>query len=84
MEYLQNLQVRSKWQHEYDNFKVDDIVLVCDENAPRGSWPLGRVTEVIPDRHNKLRQAHVKTQFSILKRPITRFTSFLELTKKKH
>ena len=74
--------MRSKWQHESDNFKVDDIVLVCDENAPRGSWPLGRVTEVIPDRHNKVRQVYVKTQFSVLKRPITKLYKILGVDEK--
>ena len=81
-EYIQNLQVRSKWQHESDHFKVDNIVLVCDENAPRGSWPLGRVTEVIPDRHNKVQQVYVKTQFSILKRPITKLYKILGVDEK--
>ena len=65
LEYIQNLQVRSQWQHEHDNSKVDNIVLVCDENAPQGSWLLGRVTEVMPDRHNKVRQVYVEMQFSI-------------------
>ena len=65
LEYIQTLQVRSQWQRDYDNSKVDNIVLVCDENTPQGSWPLGRVTEVMPDRHNKVRQVYVETQFSI-------------------
>ena len=26
--------------------KVNDIVLVCEENLPRGDWPVARVREV--------------------------------------
>ena len=75
--------MRFKWQHVSDNFKVDDIVLVCDENAPRSSLSLERVTEVItPDRHNKMRLVHGKTQFSILKRPITKLYKILGFDEK--
>jgi hypothetical protein len=28
---------------------VGDLVLVVEENLPRGQWPLGRVVEVHPD-----------------------------------
>ena len=76
--------MRSKWQHEYDNFNTNDIVLVCDENAPRSSWPFGRVTEVIPDRNNKARQVYVKTQFTILKDPITKPYKILGVDKKEN
>ena len=40
-EYLQNLQVRSKWQGLKRNARVGDIVLIRDENLPRNQWRLG-------------------------------------------
>ena len=40
-EYLQNLQVRSKWQGLKRNARVGDIVLIRDENLPRNQWHLG-------------------------------------------
>ena len=52
--YLQLLQVRLKWQKPKDNFKVGDVVLVYDKNAPRGKWPLGRIVKIFPDRNNRV------------------------------
>ena len=75
-EYLSTLQIRSKWQNERDNFKMNDIVLVHDENAPREMWPLGKIVEMFPDCHARVRQVLVRTQFSTLRRPITKLLSF--------
>ncbi|XP_076032463.1 uncharacterized protein LOC143020186 [Oratosquilla oratoria] len=45
-EYLVELQRRQKWNSESPNLSVGDLVLIMNENSPRGSWPLGRVQEV--------------------------------------
>ena len=45
-EYLPQLQRRQKWNEVERNLKVDDIVLLTDENFPRGQWPLAGVVEV--------------------------------------
>jgi hypothetical protein len=45
-EYLPTLQKRQKWTKPRRNFQLGDIVLIVDENYPRCSWPLGRITEV--------------------------------------
>ena len=82
-EYLSTLQIRSKWQNERDNFKVNDIVLVHDENAPRGMWPLGKIVEVFPDCRARVRQVLVKTQFSALRRPITKVFHLMTPNSKK-
>ena len=55
-ECIQTLQIRLKWQKVKDNFKIHDVVLVYDENLPRGKWPLGRVVELFPDCQNHVRQ----------------------------
>ena len=39
-----SLQIRSKWQRSHRNAKPNDLVLMQDENLPRGRWPLGVVT----------------------------------------
>ena len=44
-EYLPALQVRGKWYKAHDNVKVGDVVLLKEENTPRGVWPLGLVIE---------------------------------------
>ena len=33
-EYLQNLQVRSKWNKTLPNVEIDDVVIVCDDDLP--------------------------------------------------
>ena len=45
-EFLATLNTRKKWTEAKDNLKVGDVVLVVDQNAPRGKWHLGRVEEV--------------------------------------
>ena len=53
------------------NFAVGDIVLVVDEKLVRGSWPLGRVQEVYPNKSDgHVRRVKVKTMKSILERPV--------------
>ena len=43
---LPSLQERPKWKQLKENIRVNDIVLVVDENTPRGQWSLGLVQEV--------------------------------------
>ena len=43
-EYVPELVRRKKWHKEHVNVKVDDLVLIKDENTPRYLWPLGLVT----------------------------------------
>lgn len=45
-EYLLNLQHRQKWHKRRRNAKVNDIVILKDDTAPRSQWKLAKVTEV--------------------------------------
>ena len=47
-EYLSSLQERQKWHHNIANFRVNDVVLLKDENLPRNQWPLARISKVLP------------------------------------
>ncbi|XP_076045786.1 uncharacterized protein LOC143028029 [Oratosquilla oratoria] len=76
-EYLVELQRRQKWNSESPNLSVWVLVLIINENSPRGSWPLGRVQEVRVSRDGLVRSARLKTQFSELTQPITKLV-FLE------
>ena len=38
-EYLPTLQERKTWNEPKENLKVGDVVLLMDENFPRGQWP---------------------------------------------
>ena len=59
-EYLPQLQVRSKWTTTKDNLKTNDLVLVMDEDAPRGQWPMGVVTELEHSSDGCVRAATVR------------------------
>ena len=69
-EYLPLLQERQKWINPKKNFKKDDLVLVTDENLPRGQWPLGRIIETYPDDDTFVRSVKVKTMESVKVHPI--------------
>lgn len=71
-EYLPALQIRQKWQRQTRNVQVNDVVLVVDDNIPRGQWPLGRVTEIFKGRDGLVRKCLVRTRNTNVLRPITK------------
>ena len=71
-EYLPKLQTRSKWQLEKRPLKLNDVVLITEENTSRPSWPLGRVVELYPSRDGLIRTVKLKTQKGYLVRPVQR------------
>ena len=77
-EYIQTLQIRSKWQKVKDNFKIHDMVLVYDENSPRGKWLLGKVVELFPDCQNCICQVLVKTSRSSIQRLISKLYKIVD------
>ena len=78
LEYLPLLQERQKWNTKRRNFQCGDVALVVDPTAPRGSWVVGRIIEVFPDQKGLVRTVSIKTQSSIMKRPITKLCLILE------
>ncbi|GFW42019.1 uncharacterized protein TNCV_1904771 [Trichonephila clavipes] len=68
-DYLSSSQPRKKWQDAQPNLKEDDIVLIKEEGPP-GTWPMARVLQVHPGNDGLVRVATVKTQDSVLKRPV--------------
>lgn len=77
-EYLPLLQERQKWNTKRRNLQPGDIALVVEPKAPRGSWVLGRISEVLPDQKSLVRIVKIKTQNGILVRPITKLCLLLE------
>ncbi|XP_056603346.1 uncharacterized protein LOC130420207 isoform X2 [Triplophysa dalaica] len=55
-EYLLNLQQRSKWNKDRRNAKVNDIVLLQDDDAPRNKWKLAKVVEVFQGSDGRVRK----------------------------
>ena len=43
-EFLPSLQERRRWQATEPNVRDGDVVIVVDDAAPRGRWPMGRVS----------------------------------------
>ena len=52
--------------------KVGEPVLVAEDNAPRGHWPVGRVTRVIPGADDRVRVVEVTTATGTYRRPVAR------------
>lgn len=65
-EYLNNLQSRSKRVASSRNMKVNDIVMIKDDNLPRNQWKLGRVMVAEPDDDGSVRKISLKTRSSSL------------------
>ncbi|GFU12127.1 integrase catalytic domain-containing protein [Trichonephila clavipes] len=68
-EFISSLQPRKQWQDVQPNLKEADIVLIKEEGPP-GTWPMARVLQVHPGNDGLVRVATVKTQNSVLKRPV--------------
>lgn len=71
-EYLPELQKRDKWCKRRSNLKVGDLVLIMDENTPRGVWPMGIVCGVNHSRDGLVRSVKVRTKATVLVRPVTK------------
>ena len=69
LEYPQIFQTRGKWHRTRRNFLVGDIVRVTDDCAPRGCWPLERVSKTFTDKNGLVRNVVVKTNATERKRP---------------
>ena len=58
--------------------KKDDVVLIVENNVPRGKWNLGRVREVFPGTDGIVRNVRVKTANGELKRLVQKCCILLE------
>jgi hypothetical protein len=64
--------MRQKWCSPEANVKKNDVVLIVNENAPRGRWLLARVVEVHLGKDGKVRSAVVRSCGTDYTRPITK------------
>lgn len=70
--YLSTLQNRTKWYFEKNNVKVNDMVILKEENLAVCNWLLGRILDVYYGKDNKIRVVLVKTKNGVFKRPVTK------------
>jgi hypothetical protein len=74
-EYVPSLTERKKWHGQQRNLTIGDLVLVVDENSPKGHWPIGRIVEVCPsatDGNVRVAKVEVPSSKSTYLRPITK------------
>ncbi|XP_052749335.1 uncharacterized protein LOC113519502 [Galleria mellonella] len=70
--YLHTLQMRNKWMSPTDPPKVDDLVLIKDENLPPLKWRLGRILELLPGKDSVVRVVKLKTATGTITRPVVK------------
>ena len=86
-----SLQPRQKWQKNRRNLKVNDIVLLKDDQAPCNEWKLARITAVYPGSDDRVRKVRLlvsdstfnangksTTKTVFLERPVHKLVTLLE------
>ncbi|XP_045541601.1 uncharacterized protein LOC123723096 [Papilio machaon] len=71
-EYIAELQQRSKWRTQSRHLKIDDLVLVKEDNTPPLCWRLGRVNRLYPGPDDVPRVADVVTSHGTVRRALNR------------
>lgn len=72
-DYLNQLQTRSKWLHKnHVDPKINELVLIREDNVPPTQWSTGRIVAVHPGEDNLTRVVSVRAKNAELKRPITK------------
>ena len=71
-EWVPGLNTRKKWVHPQKDLKEGDVVIVMNQNEPRGNWPLGRIVEVFPGSDGHVRVVRLKIGTNTIVRPISK------------
>ena len=70
--WLPELNSRKKWLNPQKDVQVGEIDLVISPDAPRGQWPLERVTEVYPGEDGRVRVEKVQVGPNVLTRNVSK------------
>ncbi|GBL69518.1 hypothetical protein AVEN_273187-1 [Araneus ventricosus] len=73
-EYLLELRsaMFSKIPKNSGQFKINDVVLIKEDNVKRCNWKLGRIKTLFPGRDGKIRSCEIHVANGTLRRPIER------------
>ena len=82
-EYVPHLIERSKWRNIQRNIRRGDLVLIVEDNVPRGQWRLGRVIAPIASADGLVRSAEVVTKTGTYVRPVGKLALFEAHNEKK-
>ena len=69
-EYLLETQGRQKWNQPSDPAKIDDVVVLIEDNLPPFKWKIGRITKLYPGQDGVPRVADIRTEDSNFQRPV--------------
>lgn len=69
-EYLTELRVFHKKKGKYQVPKVNDLVVIKEDNTKRQNWKVGIISKIIVGRNDIVRGAWVRTGSSELRRPL--------------
>lgn len=69
-DYLQALTQLPKWRKQYENLKIDQLVIIKNENVPPTYWAMGRITQVNKGSDGNVRSVTLKTQAGTLERSV--------------
>ena len=81
-EYLQTLQMWSKWNENTPEVFKGDIAIIKDDNQPRNDWLLAVVVETFPSEDGHVRKVKVRTgngTQNYLERPIHKLVVLVEV-----
>ncbi|XP_037928917.1 uncharacterized protein LOC119663378, partial [Teleopsis dalmanni] len=69
-DYLNELQIRTKWTEEQSNITEGVLVLIHEDNMPPQRWLMGRIVHCIRGPDNLVRVVDVQTPKGVIRRPI--------------
>ena len=72
MEYLQNLQSKTKWQNQKPDLQVNDVVIVKPDSHFHCHWPIARIIEIHPGKDKIVRVVTLITASGTYKRPVAK------------
>ena len=61
-----------KWTSESPPIKIGDVVVICDNLAPRNHWKKGLVQKLIPGSDGRIKRVLLKTQSGELERSVAK------------
>lgn len=62
IEYLHTMHPRKKWYKPGEDLKINDLVVIIDDNLPPAKWLMGRVVEVHAGEDGFIRMATIQTK----------------------
>ena len=64
----------NKWNKEEIPLKQSDVVLISENNIPRGKWKLGKIVDTFPGKDGRIRTVRVQTKKGMIHRPVQKNT----------